>query len=396
MHIVILIDAYLPVLGGAQNNVHAISRRLVTNGYQITVLTRHIEATSPKFEVLDGVMIRRYGTPGVRLLSKLWLALGSLWLLIRKRDLIDVMLSVPIFYWPDLLPIYLAHLANGKPYLMRSTMTRNFETLLSWRVEGAAGWLKRVAFPPFVWRRVLQHAAAIITQTDVVEAEAQRYGIGGTQLIYNGVDTSHFKPATDDERRDLRAELRLPQDRVLAICTGRFVKSKNQIVLLQALARLAPDYPLDVVLLGIDAHNKALSNRAQLVRFSAENNLDSRVHLRDNVTNVADYLRAADIFVFPTMFDEGMSNALLEAMACGLPAVCSEQPQLRSVFPPEQGYFFEPADVAALAQQLRGLLDSAELRAASGQASARWVCERFELNDTIMQYERLLQTVGQP
>ena len=74
------------------------------------------------------------------------------------------------------------------------------------------------------------------------------------------------------------------------------------------------------------------------------------------------WLSAADLFVLPTL-DEGCSNALLEALACGLPVVTSDRPFNRAVVDESVGRLVEPTDPAAIGAAIAALVDRPEERA---------------------------------
>ena len=153
--IVVLIETYLPVLGGAQNNVHELCRRLSERGFDCEVLTRRCATSHRRLEVVDGVTIRRSGRFPIRSLAKLFWAVSVTGYLLRRRRRYDLVISVPIFYWPDLLPAYINRLLTAKPYLVRTTMAGNFGAMLSWSVDSPADLVKKLLFPPPLWRRVL-------------------------------------------------------------------------------------------------------------------------------------------------------------------------------------------------------------------------------------------------
>jgi glycosyltransferase involved in cell wall biosynthesis len=80
------------------------------------------------------------------------------------------------------------------------------------------------------------------------------------------------------------------------------------------------------------------------------------------------WLSAADLFVLPTL-DEGCSNALLEALACGLPVVTSDRPFNRAVVDESMALLVEPSDSAALGAAIAALVDQPALRASLGAAA---------------------------
>ena len=70
INIIVIIDRYLPIFGGAQNNVHELCRRLSDDGFKITILTRRIYSEMNKNERLDNVDIKRVGYFPIRVISK--------------------------------------------------------------------------------------------------------------------------------------------------------------------------------------------------------------------------------------------------------------------------------------------------------------------------------------
>jgi glycosyltransferase involved in cell wall biosynthesis len=89
------------------------------------------------------------------------------------------------------------------------------------------------------------------------------------------------------------------------------------------------------------------------------------------------WLSAADLFVLPTL-DEGCSNALLEALACGLPVVTSDRPFNRAVVDESMALLVEPSDPAALGAAIATLVERPSLRASLG-AAARAHAAAFRL-----------------
>jgi glycosyltransferase involved in cell wall biosynthesis len=104
-----------------------------------------------------------------------------------------------------------------------------------------------------------------------------------------------------------------------------------------------------------------------------------RVRLLGHRDDVADVLAAADLFVFPSLW-EGLGGSLIEAMALGLPIVASDVPAIaETVAAGENAVLVPAADGAALADAVLGLLGDDERRAAFGRASRVRYESRFTL-----------------
>jgi glycosyltransferase involved in cell wall biosynthesis len=113
---------------------------------------------------------------------------------------------------------------------------------------------------------------------------------------------------------------------------------------------------------------------------------------------VTEWLRAMDIFVLPSL-SEALSNALMEAMACGCPVVASNvggNPEL--VRNGETGLLFKPGDVERLAVALQVLVENQSLRERLADAGAKFVQERFSIRASAERmgeiYEQLLRSRG--
>jgi glycosyltransferase involved in cell wall biosynthesis len=203
-------------------------------------------------------------------------------------------------------------------------------------------------------RLVYARYARIVAISDGVEhaLRAAYPGLAGrTTTILNGCE---LRFAEVPERR---ADGRVPT--ILSI--GRLTRPKNYPAALEALARLG-SRPFRYVVLGDG------EERAQLTEQARRLGLADRVSFEGHRADVRPYLAAADILLLPSLW-EGFGLAAVEAMNAGLPVVASDVAGLREVVGPsgDCGRLVDPADVAAIAEALAGLIDSPETRAAMGR-----------------------------
>jgi glycosyltransferase involved in cell wall biosynthesis len=225
-----------------------------------------------------------------------------------------------------------------------------------------------------------ERAAARWTDLYLCVGEAERaagqaIGVRGRYaVVHNGVDLRRFRPAGDDERSAARRRLEVPDGVPLAVCVGRVTRQKGQDVLLAAWPAVRARCPeARLTLVGDGDLLPALrSRRSPGVNFVGD------------VGDVRDWLTAADLVVLPSRW-EGLSLAVLEALASGRPVVAADVPGLGEMVAPGTGARVAPDDPRALAGAIADrLMDPARARA-EGAAAARHAT-RFDLRDT---YERL-------
>lgn len=392
-------DRYLPILGGAQKNVHQLSQGLIDRGWQVTVLTRRLHRGLAVTEKIDGITVHRMGwlpggSPVAHFISKWLCGLREAWWLYRHQEEFDVVLTVPIGPYSDLLAANLGWRWAGIPYVVRgSSLGNNFRRMLG--PAHGVEQLTRLVAPRSLWRATLFQAAAVTVQSPVIRDTAREYGIE-PHVIANGVDTDRYRPRDRKQRPSLRRRLGLPEDRVVAICVGRYIPAKNQEVLIRAAEHLEQENPgqLAVLILGATESGNIASNEEKLKSDVRDRGLEKVVQFEENVGNVEEYLRASDIFVFPSKFPEGMPNAVLEAMATGLPVLASNLPQVRCMVPEGMDIFFDPDDVTALARRLGAMIENPRRREHEGRMLASWAREHYALKDQQRAYDSLLRSAA--
>jgi UDP-glucose:(heptosyl)LPS alpha-1,3-glucosyltransferase len=193
---------------------------------------------------------------------------------------------------------------------------------------------------------------AVICNSRMVRDEVRRwFGVPEHKLhvIYNGVDTARFHPDLRRHRAEVRQQYAIPQDAMLFLFVGSGFERKGLRQAIEALARLPEAAFLMVV--GKDRHAPRFVRRAHRLGLS------SRVRFLGGQKDVTPFYGAADAFVLPTLYDP-FPNAVLEAMAAGLPVVtslkCGAAEQIENG---RNGYVCDALDIDAAADAMRALLD---------------------------------------
>lgn len=203
--------------------------------------------------------------------------------------------------------------------------------------------------------------------------------------ITNGIDPARVQSALS--RAEARARLDLREDHFAIACVARLEEQKGHRVLLEALALLRREQPevhepLRVFLLGDGRLRGALEARAAELDLANVRFLGTR---RD----VPDLLAAMDLHAMPSLW-EGLSIALLEALAAGLPVVASDVGGVSTVLGDAAfGIKVPPGDVPALAAALARSYARRAQRETLGREARLTVEERFSIDATVAKYAAL-------
>jgi glycosyltransferase involved in cell wall biosynthesis len=208
-----------------------------------------------------------------------------------------------------------------------------------------------VAYGAHEMAALLARFAAVVANSPVIEAQlVERFEVRRERIhvLPNGVDEAHFYPR---DRREARRQLGLPADRPLLAFVGHLNERKGPLRVMEAIHG-RPE--IGALFLGGGPQRPAGPQVLHAGPVPHE--------------QVPVWLSAADLFVLPTL-DEGCSNALLEALACGLPVVTSDRPFNRAVVDESLALLVEPSDPAALGAAIATLVDGPALRASLGAAA---------------------------
>ena len=348
MRILFLTASYLPDVGGAERQLELLSRELRSRGHEVSIVTRKV-AGAPARETLNGVRVRRLFPNALpaRLQSPVFIVLTALYLLIhgRRLDAVHCMfLSVHAVGVALLRPLWRFR------WVVRMACTGPFGDLAPIR----AGWRQRLM------RWALNRASRAVALSRDVAREMEEFGIAGTriEIMFNAVDTERFHVRD----RSYAGATRL-------LFVGRLTEQKNVTALVEALVR--PELAGCCLTLA-----GAGDLEAHLRGTAAERGLADRVRFAGLVADMVPVYTEHDVFVLPSL-GEGMSNALLEAMASGMPVVCTETSGTADLIRHGQnGLVVRGADSTALADALRDLCTApAEVRARMGRAARQTVVE---------------------
>ncbi len=180
-------------------------------------------------------------------------------------------------------------------------------------------------------------------------AQVIRVPLAQQLLCENAVDFDLFHPATPAERRALKVQFGLPPDAKIIGSVGRFSPQKDPLTMYAALAEVARDRP-DVHL----AHVGQGELAPQMDALIAQHGIADRCHRLPYMNDTSPFYRALDGFILTSRY-EGMSYAVLEALATNLPMVLTLAPGNESFG--EHGFsnlqWAHPADVASVANAIR-------------------------------------------
>jgi glycosyltransferase involved in cell wall biosynthesis len=219
----------------------------------------------------------------------------------------------------------------------------------------------------------------------------ERYGLkrDRVRVILNAVD--EVPASAPESRRDLRRSLGLPEEGRIVLMVARQSVEKNHAMYFRVAARVGARRP-DVTFVSLGHLIDPAAMRDVLARSGAE----PFVRLVEQREEVTRWLQAADLFCFTSDL-EGLPNAVLEAMACGVPVVCTDFASAREVVPHEGvGVIVRRGDDAAMAEAVLTLLGDDTRRARMAEAARRHVRESFGWDRLVHEMEALYDTVARP
>ena len=239
--------------------------------------------------------------------------------------------------------------------------------------------------------RILKHVDAFVAISDEIMEDLTKDGFVPEKIcrIPNFVLPDHFYPPRDaGDKKRAREKIGIRSDAFVVTFSGRLVQRKRVDILLHAVAEVVSrGNELRVLILG---HGEM---RSKLEQMAAELGIEGRVSFTSFVTNILDYLHASDLFIFPSV-KEGMPNALLEAMACGLPVIATRIGGVVDVIRDrDNGLLVSPGNAGELRDALLLLLESPEIRTAISARAGETIRQYYHIDSVAERYLALYREV---
>ncbi len=339
-------------IGGMQAIAWDIFRMLARQGHRVTVLTTAIPGHDAPFDV-DGVRVEPVpSAPAERYSAAWWRDSDAAAMRIHAREPIGAVLSISAAAaeMPSLRAA-----APRVPFLFQAHGTSWGEFQSKWRSGQPLQWLKSARNLLWIFKdaRIYRRFDHIALVGDVLDRQFGAWpmpwvaGRVPRAVIRNGIDTQRFRP---DAEAALQARQRLAIDpqAPLIVFAARLHPQKGARQLMQAFEKLAARDPAPHLLIVGGGEDEAG------LRAQAKAGVHAgRIHFTGAVDRgeMPALLAAGQVFAFPSLRQEGLPMNVLEALACGLPAIVSDS--MRPVFLPALGLSFcDPKDPAALADAL--------------------------------------------
>lgn len=357
---------FYPWVGGAERQAHKLAQQLLKKDVNTEIVTGWWFRNTPRQEVLDGVPVYRnqtlwefFGIKGLRKFGGYLYIITLALRLVTQRNKYDIIHVHGLNYHTYAAVLsrpwhkhkVVVKLANSEQASDIKKMRRGQQLALSRFMLPAA--LKCDLF---------------VALNRSISSELQKEGVPPDRIIEvgNGVEISQALVKTD---YTLHKPARI-------VFVGRLHEQKGLDILFRAFQGLQHKHTTGSIILQLIGDGPL---RSELGQLAEQLGIDEQVEFTGKVENVADYLNKADVFVLPSRA-EGISNALLEAMASGLPVIASDIPGNQAVIKHGiNGLLFADGEPGDLENGLASLLSDKGERQRLGQAAVMSVEHRFSI-----------------
>lgn len=380
--VVMIVRLFHPWVGGTERQAQTLARRLADRGVDVRIVTGRWFRGTPRRDRIDGIEVFRnhtlwegFGVRGLRTVAGYLYMATLAWHLWWTRSTYDV-IHVHGMNYHSAVAVQVGHLCR-RPSVTKLANSGEASDVDKMRHD------RQLRGARFLLPAALRSDRFVALNAAVVE-ELRAVGVPEERILSlpNGVDLDGVVPRADHA---LEGVARL-------VFVGRLHQQKGLATLLDAVDLLNRRSP-GLVRATLIGEGPA---RASLEAHVRRRGLEGCVELTGERDDVRADLRAADVFVLPS-HAEGLSNALLEAMAHGLPVVVSNVPGNVDVVRDDlNGLVFPVGDSAALAECLERLVADEATRARLGKAARATVEAEYDLDVVAGSYVALYEELTSP
>lgn len=376
------------MVGGAERQCELLARALFARGHNVRVLTVRPDRGIPIHDVVSGVPVERVAYPIIRLGN--WrVGCGFLapillgWRVWRCARTVDVVMAHQAL-WPAFVACVAARLRRRPVIVKLGNSGERFDLAVLRQTH----W-----YGMFAARFLMRNVTMFVATSTAVRSDLGAAGVPTTRIaeIANGVDVPLVVP------------MRSVADRIRYIAVGSLTPKKNFHTLFDAIAQLDADARARCTwtIVGDGALREALHAHATAL------GLGSTVAFAGEVQDVPSLLAVHDVFVLPSR-TEGLSNAVLEAMAHGLPLLLSDVGGNRDLVPGAcrasgapyavgaTGLLVHAETPDAITAAFRWFLAHPTESLAMGRVAREQVREQYAIARTSAQYEERIRAVVTP
>jgi len=383
---------FYPHPAGPPERFRRYAPGLQERGINLRIITVRRSPEEPATEQFDGLIVERIPVP------------------LNDDDGKQALISAVLqhfertHYWPDVVQSFSSTKQDvfrfwrlrlrGTGMLHVATMMRKDGDKIALRSRLYIQWL----MSPF---------NVIVASSSIMADQLIQFGVGRRRLhtIPNGVDLNRFFPvASPEARAELRRKLHLEPDDEVILFVGLVTPRKSVHTLVQAWYDIARQRPkAKLVIAGayreqrsavpgeLERVNTYCDWIAELVERSPAPN---RVIFTEHVSNVEEYLRAADVFVFPSLL-EGMPNVVPEAMASGLACVLTPFVGLPAEFgQPGHEHLLVDRTPESISEAVFTVLNNRAERQRLEKNALAWIKNQMNVQRSLDQYSRLYRQLA--
>lgn len=368
--IVFVIRYFHPFIGGLEKKTLNLASELIKRGVYIEIITSRFYPAWADKDLVKNVPVFRLPSPRIKVIGAFVFVAALCRHLFKQRARIKAIHAFQAGY------------SSATALGMGKLLSK--PTVLSLSGSGSDGDILRHRKTP--WGRLFlffcRFASRIVILNTAMYQELKSIAFPGTAVvkIANGVDLAAYREA--DNKALCKEKIGAGAETVI-LYAGRLAAEKGVELLLRAYGALRLPQPTRLYILGTGPKLPELNELVQQYQ------LQSTVHILSPVDDIVAFLHGADIFVMPSR-SEGLSNAILEAMACGLPVIATRVAGNTDLIEEGvNGLLVEPGNVNQLRNALTQLIADPEKAAALGLRARQMVGEKYDLQNIVGEYLEL-------
>ncbi|EJV82567.1 glycosyltransferase family 4 protein [Bacillus mycoides] len=239
-------------------------------------------------------------------------------------------------------------------------------------------------------RILAAHTDCLITinQEDYDLAVKHRFPVKDIKLVHGvGIDVQRFTPVTEIEKRELKLQCGYKSQDFLMFYAAEFNKNKNQSFLIRVLAQLKSEMPHAKLLL---AGEGPLMEECK--KIATQLGVSNMVHFLGYRNDIASLLQMSDLAV-ASSYREGLPVNIMEAMACGLPVIATDNRGHRElIISNKNGWIIDRDDIKAMADRIKGISINPKVLAQMGQHGCTIIKNQYSVNEVLKEKQEIYTT----